>query len=228
MPASRPGYNLHPRYNRTILRRQKRNDRRQENTHGNTEPRTAGGKTRSELQTGRQADNDAQPGTHSPARAGDGQQLSQGSPEAPPMVSTAGHSTGRQFRAGQPCTDPRGTDSSGKPRPGPPAPAQTVSRSRCSQGRGRPDSSEMTHPTKRQQPSRSKSAPGQSVFPDQPGQENHAFPKTKKRKISFCAFLREIFKKFSFCLFLRHFAVKIQSNEPVFAPNRHKKHRPAP
>lgn len=51
MLASKPGYNLHPRYNRPVLRRQKRNDGRRENTHGNTERHTAGKKTRPDRQT---------------------------------------------------------------------------------------------------------------------------------------------------------------------------------
>lgn len=208
MPDSKPGYNLHPRYNRPILRRQRRNDGRRENTHGKTKRRTAGRKTRPERQAGRQ---------RRPARNAQPRQIAQNAPqqqigrrsEDQPRQTGIAASHARNAHSGQAAPVAVSTA-----RPDPPAPAQTVSRSRCSQGRGRPDSSARTHPAPRPQSWSSKCATGQSVFPDQPQPEIPAFSKTKKRKSSFCAFLCEKFQKNFFCLFLRLFPAKCSQTGP--------------
>lgn len=191
MPASKPGYNLRPRYNRPILRRQRRKDGRQENTNGKAERRTAGRKTRSERQTGRQ---------RRPARNAQPRQIAQNAPqqqsgrrsEDQPRQTGIAASHARNAHSGQAAPVAVSTA-----RQDPPAPAQTVSQSRCSQGRGHPDSPAKTHQPPCPQPWSSKCARKPPYFQYQPQPENPAFSKTQKTKNPFLRLsARKISKNF--------------------------------
>lgn len=200
MPASKPGYNLHPRYNRPILRRQRRNDGRRENTHGKAERRTAGRKTRADGQT------------------------TTASPKCPatPETPTAGRP--RRWRSAQPATAPGDSSEpvshaqthAGRIHAASPAQDQQPQRRRSAapdavkaeDARAAPRGRARRHA---HSPA-GRSAPRVSLFSRiSPSRKTPLFRKPKKRKTSFCAFLREIFKKFFLPLsatFSRKSAVK--------------------
>lgn len=216
MPASTPEYNLRPRYNRPILRRQRRNDGRRENTHGKTERHTAGRKTRSDRQAATHSHARAHRTQHS-GRAGDGQQISPGSPGAPPVPSRS--ALHRSTRDGSKRQALRRIN-----RPG--ADGQTLPMQSRQRAPGQLREDTPGHPPAALD---IEVRPETARFTGSAQAGKPCFFKNQKTESLFLRLSARNFQKnFSFCLFLRHFHVKAQSNNPVSAPNRYKKHRPAP
>lgn len=216
MPDSKPGYNLHPRYNRPILRRQRRNDGRRENTHGKTKRRTAGRKPRPERQAGRQRRPARNAHPRQIAQNATQQQIGRRSEDQPRQTRSA--ASGQHSPPRYPVTVPAALHPE-RPRAGQPAQIHPPRRRRSAAADAVKAETARTDPRGRTRPhARSpghRSAPKNSQIPRiSPSRKSPLFP--KKRKSSFCAFLCEIFKKFFFLPLSANFCPKMQSRGGLF------------